>query len=139
MLIEVLFCNVCHSDIQQVDNDWKNTLYPCVTGHEIIGKVTATGNGVTKCKVGDTAGAGCMDACQHCPVEGGEEQFCQGEHGANMTYNGYWKPDASKFNTCGGYSKHIVAKKSFVLQIPEKLILSAAAPILCAGVITYFR
>jgi uncharacterized zinc-type alcohol dehydrogenase-like protein len=137
--IEVLYCGVCHSDIHQVANDWKNTIYPCVPGHEIIGRVAEVGAAVTKFKVGDTVGVGCMiDSCHQCkPCKDGEEQFCQGPHGATMTYNGYWKPDETKFNTFGGFSTHIIANETFVLTIPEKLDISAAAPILCAGVTTY--
>lgn len=80
VLIEVLYCGVCHSDIHQVANDWKNTIYPCVPGHEIIGRVQSTGNAVTKFKQGDIVGVGCMiDSCKHCePCSSGEEQFCQG-------------------------------------------------------------
>src|SRR3978361_474410 len=103
VLIEVLYCGVCHSDIHQVENDWKNTIYPCVPGHEIIGKVKAFGNKVTKFKEGDIVGVGCMiDSCRHCkPCKAGEEQFCQGEHGPTMTYNGYFKADETRFNTFG--------------------------------------
>ena len=139
VLIEVLYCGVCHSDIHQVENDWKNTIYPCVPGHEIIGRVTEAGSGVTKYKTGDIVGVGCMiDSCKQCkPCNDGEEQYCQGPVGPTMTYNGYFKPDDSDFNTFGGYSTHIISKESFVLQIPEGLNIAAAAPILCAGVTTY--
>lgn len=139
VLIEVLFCGVCHSDIHQVNNDWKNTLYPCVPGHEIIGKIIETGPAVTKLKTGDIVGVGCMiDSCQECrQCKNGDEQFCQGPHGMTMTYNGYWKPDATKYNTFGGYSTHIVANQDFILRIPDGLDISATAPILCAGVTTY--
>ncbi len=138
VLIEVLYCGVCHSDVHQVANDWKNTIYPCVPGHEIIGQVAAIGSGVTKFKVGDTVGVGCMiDSCQQCqPCREGEEQFCQGEHGPTMTYNGYWKP-AAKFNTFGGFSTHVVSTEAFVLRIPDALDITKAAPILCAGVTTF--
>lgn len=139
VLIEVLYCGVCHSDVHQVANDWKNTIYPCVPGHEIIGRVTSIGSGVTKFKEGDTVGVGCMiDSCQQCkPCLDGEEQFCQGPVSCTMTYNGYFKPKDESFNTFGGYSTHIVSKEKFVLTIPEQLKLSAAAPILCAGVTTF--
>lgn len=101
ILIDVLYCGVCHSDLHQVNNDWKNTIYPCVPGHEIIGRVAGIGPSVSKFKVGDVVGVGCMvDSCKHCePCLEGEEQFCEGPHGQTMTYNGYWKPDASGFNT----------------------------------------
>jgi uncharacterized zinc-type alcohol dehydrogenase-like protein len=139
VLIEVLYCGVCHSDIHQVCNDWKNTIYPCVPGHEIIGWIAETGSEVDKFKRGDLVGVGCMiDSCQECEsCRDGEEQFCQGPHGPTMTYNGFWKPDENHFNTYGGFSTHIVAKESFVLTIPASLEISAAAPILCAGITTY--
>jgi len=138
ILIDVQYCGVCHSDLHQVNNDWKNTIYPCVPGHEIIGKVMAIGSSVTKFKEGDTVGVGCMiDSCKQCaPCMEGEEQFCEGPHGQTMTYNGYWKPDP-EFNTFGGYATNIVAQEKFVMAIPSNLDLKAAAPILCAGVTTY--
>jgi uncharacterized zinc-type alcohol dehydrogenase-like protein len=139
VLIEVLYCGVCHSDIHQVSNDWKNTVYPCVPGHEIIGKVVGVGSGVQKFKTNDIVGVGCMiDSCQHCEAcQSGEEQFCQGPVGMTMTYNGYWKPDGSDFNTFGGFSTHVVAHENFVLSIPASLDIKAAAPILCAGITTF--
>lgn len=139
VLIEVLYCGVCHSDVHQVNNDWKNTIYPCVPGHEIIGRVAEVGPEVTKFKVGDTVGVGCMiDSCGECKsCKSGDEEFCLGPVGMTMTYNGYWKPDGSGYNTFGGYSTHIVAHEHFVLNIPEKLDIKAAGPILCAGVTTY--
>ncbi|UKT65715.1 NAD(P)-dependent alcohol dehydrogenase [Pedobacter mucosus] len=139
ILIDVLFCGVCHSDIHQVNNDWKNTIYPCVPGHEIVGKIISTGNSVTKFKAGDLVGVGCMiDSCKTCSAcNDGEEQFCEGPVGQTMTYNGYWKPDGTDFNTFGGYSTTLVAQEKFVMNIPEALSPAAAAPILCAGVTTY--
>ena len=139
VLIEVLYCGVCHSDIHQVANDWKNTIYPCVPGHEIIGRIAETGNAVTKFKKDDIVGVGCMiDSCQQCKsCKDGEEQYCLGPVAMTMTYNGYFKPDGSDFNTFGGYSSHIVCNEKFVLAIPEALDIRSAAPILCAGVTTY--
>jgi alcohol dehydrogenase (NADP+) len=141
VLIEVLYCGVCHSDLHQINNDWKNTIYPCVPGHEVIGRVTEIGNAVTKFGVGDIVGVGCMiDSCMQCkPCNHGEEQLCTGPVRMTMTYNGYFKPDPNspEFNTFGGYSTHLVAKEHFVLNIPPELSISAAAPILCAGVTTY--
>lgn len=139
VLIEILYCGVCHSDLHQINNDWKNTIYPCVPGHEIIGKVTEIGSSVSEFKIGQTVGVGCMiDSCRNCEsCKKGEEQYCTGPVGATMTYNGYLKPDGSGFNTFGGYSSHIISNKAFVLRIPESLKASAVAPILCAGVTTY--
>ena len=139
VLIDVLYCGVCHSDVHQVANDWKNTIYPCVPGHEIVGRVTSIGSAVSKFKQGDIVGVGCMiDSCGHCdPCNEGEEQFCEGPVGQTMTYNGYWKPDGADFNTFGGYSSNLVVNEKFVMNIPEGLEISAVAPILCAGVTTY--
>lgn len=139
VLIEILYTGVCHSDLHQVKNDWGNTIYPCVPGHEIVGRVTQAGSAVTKFKTGDLVGVGCMiDSCGTChSCQGGEEQYCEGPVSFTATYNGYMKPDGSGFNTYGGYSDKIVVKESFVLRIPEKLDIKAAAPILCAGVTTY--
>ena len=139
VVVEVLYCGLCHSDIHQVNNDWKNTLYPCVPGHEIVGRVAAIGSNVTKFAEGDLVGVGCMiNSCGNCECcQDGEEQFCLGPVGMTLTYNGYWKPDGSGFNTFGGFSTHVVAKESFVLRVPDSLELSAVAPILCAGITTY--
>ena len=141
VLIEVLYCGVCHSDLHQVNNDWKNTIYPCVPGHEIIGRVTEIGSGVMDYKIGDIVGVGCLiDSCGTCKsCAHDEEQLCTGPVRMTMTYNGYFKPnpDAPEFNTFGGYSTHLVVKEGFVLRIPENLKMSSAAPILCAGVTTY--
>ncbi len=139
VLIEVLYCGVCHSDVHQVANDWNNTIYPCVPGHEIIGKITDVGKAVTRFKEGDIVGVGCMiDSCKQCKsCAQGDEQFCMGTHGMTMTYNGYWKPNDTDFNSYGGFSTHIVANEKFVLNIPDGMDITAAAPILCAGVTTY--
>ncbi|MCC3160861.1 NAD(P)-dependent alcohol dehydrogenase [Hymenobacter sp. 15J16-1T3B] len=137
--IDILYCGVCHSDLHQVHNDWKNTIYPCVPGHEIVGRVIDLGPAVTKFKVGDLVGVGCMiDSCGTCePCQHGEENYCEGPVSWTATYNGYMKPQDESFNTFGGYSTNIVVKESFVLRIPEALDVKAAAPILCAGVTTY--
>ena len=139
VLIEVLYCGVCHSDVHQVENDWKNTLYPCVPGHEIVGKIVEAGALVSKFRQGDIVGVGCMiDSCRKCEqCVKGEEQFCLGPVGPTMTYNGYFKPDDSGFNTFGGYSTHIVVSEDFIIRIPTRMNLKAVAPILCAGVTTY--
>jgi uncharacterized zinc-type alcohol dehydrogenase-like protein len=137
VLIDILYCGVCHSDLHQVANDWDNTVYPCIPGHEIIGRVVATGASATKYKEGDIVGVGCMiDSCGSCPsCSEGLEQYCEGPKGWTATYNGPIKPDGT--NTYGGYSNNIVVKESFVLRIPGALDISRAAPILCAGITTY--
>ncbi len=139
VLIEILYCGVCHSDIHQVHNDWKNTIYPCVPGHEIVGRVVETGPQVTKFKTGSIVGVGCMvDSCGTClSCAQGEENYCLSETGPTMTYNGDFTTDGSGFNTFGGYSTHITVQESFVLDIPETLDMAKVAPILCAGVTTY--
>lgn len=133
--IEIAYCGVCHSDLHTARNEWKNTLYPSVPGHEIVGRVTAVGAQVTKFKVGDLVGVGCMvDSCGHCPsCHEGEEQFC--DNGFTGTYNG---PLFGGENTYGGYSQTIVVKESFVLRISHaESDLAAVAPLLCAGITTY--
>jgi uncharacterized zinc-type alcohol dehydrogenase-like protein len=135
--IDILYCGVCHSDIHQARNEWMNTNYPCVPGHEIVGRVSAVGSSVTRFAVGEVVAVGCMvDSCLHCdPCKEGEEQYCQGPRGCTMTYNGPMKPD--KTNTFGGYSQMVVVKEHFVLKVPTNLEVSAVAPILCAGITTY--
>lgn len=135
--IEILYCGVCHSDLHQVRNEWHNTIYPCLPGHEIIGRVIKVGQSVTKFKEGDLAGVGCLvDSCQQCePCREGEEQYCEGPNGWTGTYNGPAKPDGT--TTFGGYSNTIVVKESFVLKVPETLEIKAIAPLLCAGITTY--
>ncbi|HQW84240.1 MAG TPA: NAD(P)-dependent alcohol dehydrogenase [Ferruginibacter sp.] len=135
VVIEILYCGVCHSDLHTARNEWHNTVYPCVPGHEIVGKVTAVGNHVKKFKVGDLAGVGCLvDSCLECEnCKDGLEQFCM--NGMVGTYNGNEKDGSG--NTYGGYSKSIVVREEFVLHISEKLPLEAVAPLLCAGITTY--
>ena len=137
--IDILYCGVCHSDLHQVKNDWHNTIYPCVPGHEIVGRVIEAGSAVTKFKTGDLVGVGCMiDSCGTCPAcQEKEENYCEGPVSWTATYNGYMKPQNKDFNTFGGYSTNIVVKESFVLRIPESLDAKAVAPILCAGITTY--
>jgi alcohol dehydrogenase (NADP+) len=136
--IEILFCGVCHSDLHQVRNEWQSampTVYPCIPGHEIVGRVTKTGNKVKKFKDGDIVAVGCMvdsdRTCVNCRE--GEEQFCEG--GATFTYNSEDKHLGGV--TYGGYSETIVVDEAFVLQVPARLDLAAAAPLLCAGITTY--
>ena len=132
--IDILYCGVCHSDLHTARNEWHNTLYPSVPGHEIVGKVTAVGSNVSKFKVGDVAGVGCMvDSCRHCAsCNESLEQYC--ESGFTGTYNG---PVFGGENTFGGYSQHIVVDQRFVLRISHTGNLAAVAPLLCAGITTY--
>jgi uncharacterized zinc-type alcohol dehydrogenase-like protein len=146
--IEVLFCGVCHSDIHQVKNEWGNTVYPCMPGHEIVGRVVQAGPAVTKHKVGDLVGVGCMiESCRTCAAcQSGLENYCEGPNSWLATYNGPMIPSAKsptgknmygRDNTFGGYSSTLVVSQDFVLKIPAALKPAAAAPILCAGVTTY--
>lgn len=136
--IEILFCGVCHSDLHYSRDEWHDvmpTVYPCVPGHEIIGRVTEVGSSVTKFKSGDLVGVGCMvDSDHSCPsCQSGLEQFCPNQV---LTYG---SPDKHKTApvTYGGYSDSIVVDEGFVLRIPENLDPAAAAPLLCAGITTY--
>lgn len=133
--IDILYCGVCHSDLHIVRSDWSRTKYPCVPGHEIVGRVIDVGNAVTKFKMDDIVAVGCMvDSCRVCPnCQEGEEQFC--EKGAVMTYNGRDKHTGG--TTYGGYSNNIVVDEAFTLRMPAALDLAAAAPLLCAGITTY--
>ena len=133
--IEILYCGVCHSDLHTARNEWHGTLYPCVPGHEIVGRVTTVGDKVKKIKVGDLAGVGCLvDSCRECDnCKDGLEQFCA--NGMVGTYNGQQKDGSG--NTYGGYSKSIVVHEDFVLHVSDKLPLEAVAPLLCAGITTY--
>ena len=135
--IEITHCGVCHSDVHQCHDDWGNTVWPCVPGHEIVGRVTEVGEGVTAFAEGDVVGVGCMvNSCQTCEAcQAGEEQYCTGPRGATLTYNGPTVPDGT--NTYGGYSTSITVREEFVLEIPEAIDPAEAAPILCAGVTTY--
>jgi alcohol dehydrogenase (NADP+) len=136
--IEILFCGVCHSDLHTVRNEWSafvQTVYPCVPGHEIVGRVVALGSGVKKFKEGDIVAVGCMvDSCRKCPsCLAGEEQYC--ENFPTLTYNSEDKHLGAV--TYGGYSESIVVDQAFVLCVPNKLDPAGAAPLLCAGITTY--
>jgi len=133
--MDILFCGVCHSDLHVVRSDWGPSKYPCVPGHEIVGRVTAVGSAVKKFKVGDIAAVGCMvDSCRVCSnCTEGEEQFC--DKGPVMTYGGVEKHTGGI--TYGGYSSNIVVDEAFTLRVPVNLDLAAAAPLLCAGITTY--
>ena len=135
--IEILFCGICHSDLHQVRNEWKSvapTVYPCVPGHEIVGRVVKVGSAVTKFKAGDIGAVGCLvdsdHTCREC--QAGLEQFCPN---GTLTYNA---PDKHLGGvTYGGYSESIVVDERFVLNVPANLSLAGAAPLLCAGITTY--
>ena len=133
--IDILFCGVCHSDLHQARNDWKGTTYPIVPGHEIVGRVTGVGAGVTKFKAGDLAAVGCMvDSCRTCAsCARGLEQYC--EKTSTQTYN---SPDPQSGGmTYGGYSQRVVVDEAFTLRLSDKLDLAKAAPLVCAGITTY--
>ncbi len=133
--LEILYCGVCHSDLHTVRSEWGPTAYPCVPGHEIVGRVTNVGEHVKKFKAGDLAAVGCMvDSCQQCNnCKQGLEQYC--EQGMTGTYNSRDRVDGS--NTLGGYSNQITVTENFVLHISDKLPLEGVAPLLCAGITTY--
>lgn len=138
VVIEILYCGVCHSDLHTARNDWASwfpTTYPVVPGHEIIGRVTSIGKDVKRFKPGDHVGVGCMvDSCQKCSAcEQGHEQYC--ENIATFTYNHFDRHD--KMPTYGGYSEKIVVSDKFVLKIPDGMDLKGAAPLLCAGITTW--
>jgi alcohol dehydrogenase (NADP+) len=136
--IEVLYCGVCHSDLHQVRNEWQNimpTVYPCVPGHEVVGRVVRAGGAVRKFQEGDLAAVGCLvDSCRTCSAcRDGQEQFCEGP--ATFTYNA---PDKHLGGvTYGGYSDSLVVDEDFVLRVSNRLDPAGAAPLLCAGITTY--
>ncbi|HWU02527.1 MAG TPA: NAD(P)-dependent alcohol dehydrogenase [Novosphingobium sp.] len=135
VVIEILYCGVCHSDLHTARNDWGGTKYPIVTGHEIVGQVVATGPEANRYKVGDKVAVGCfVDSCGHCDqCRHDHENYCR--NGWTGTYNGTDKVDGSV--TQGGYSRHVVVKEHFVLRLPEGLDVAKAAPLLCAGITTW--
>jgi alcohol dehydrogenase (NADP+) len=135
VLIDILYCGVCHSDIHQARDEWGGSIFPMVPGHEIIGKVVDIGTHVSKWKKGDIVGVGCfVDSDRTCAAcRAGEEQLCEG--GMTLTYNGYERD--SKTPTYGGYSTRIIVDENYVLRIPKGIPLERAAPLLCAGITTY--
>jgi alcohol dehydrogenase (NADP+) len=135
VLIDILYCGVCHSDLHMAQNDWGFARYPLVPGHEIVGRVQQVGAQVSKFKVGDLVGVGCMvDSCRHCSAcAQGEEQYC--EQGNTATYAGIDRHDGQL--TFGGYSTGIICSQDFVLRVSEQLDTQAVAPLLCAGITTW--
>ncbi|MBJ7610015.1 MAG: NAD(P)-dependent alcohol dehydrogenase [Candidatus Dormibacteraeota bacterium] len=135
VLIDILFCGVCHSDIHQARDEWGGAVFPMVPGHEIIGRVASIGDEVRRWTVGDTVGVGVfVDSCRECEAcVAGEEQYC--ERGMSPTYNGYARDGTTPNH--GGYSERIVVDESYVLSMPPGITLDAAAPLLCAGITTY--
>jgi alcohol dehydrogenase (NADP+) len=135
IVIDTLYCGVCHSDLHMARNEWGNAIYPMVPGHEIVGRVTAVGSSSKKFKVGDIAAVGVMvDSCRHCaPCTRGEEHFCV--EGATLTYASKDRVDGSI--TMGGYSTNYVVDERFAHTVPANLDLAAVAPLLCAGITTY--
>ena len=133
--IEILYCGICHSDLHAAKNEWHSSVYPIVPGHEIVGRVTNVGNHVTKFKVGDLAGVGCIvDSCRTCEYcKEGLEQFC--EPGNTIVFGSPDKHLGGR--TYGGYAEGIVVDENYVLRMPEKLDPAAAAPLLCGGITTY--
>ena len=135
VVIDILYCGVCHSDIHQVRDEWGGSIFPMVPGHEIVGRISRIGAQVKNFKVGDLAGIGCfVDSCRHCPscLEG-LEQYC--EEGCTQTYNDHERD--KKTPTYGGYSSQIVADEKYTLHISPKLPLEGVAPLLCAGITTW--
>jgi uncharacterized zinc-type alcohol dehydrogenase-like protein len=133
--IQILYCGVCHTDVHHARNDWRGTTYPCVPGHEIVGRVMRVGLRAKKFKEGDFAAVGCMvDSCRECEsCKAGLEQLC--EAGPTFTYN---SPDKKHGGiTYGGYAETIVVDETFALRVPKSLDLAASAPLLCAGITTY--
>lgn len=135
VIIDIEYCGVCHSDLHQARNDWSFSRYPIVPGHEVIGRVKSIGTSVTKFKVGDLVGIGCMvDSCRTCSAcHQGLEQYC--EAGNTQTYGSLDRHDQTP--TYGGYAQTIIASQDFVLKVPENLDTQSIAPILCAGITTW--
>jgi len=135
VVIEIMYCGVCHSDLHQARDEWGGSLYPMVPGHEIVGRVTRVGDKVTRFKVGDLAGVGVLiDSCRKCqPCQQGLENYCV--EGMTGTYNAYERDGKSVAQ--GGYSSQIVTDENYVLHVSSKLDLKAVAPLLCAGITTY--
>jgi uncharacterized zinc-type alcohol dehydrogenase-like protein len=135
VLIEILYCGVCHSDLHQARGEWGQSVFPMVPGHEIVGRVARAGTAVSRYKVGDLVGVGCfVDSCRTCPsCKEGLEQYCDGH--LSFTYNGTERDGVTP--TQGGYSSQIVVDERYCVRVSPNLNLSAVAPLLCAGITTY--
>ncbi|HEY9400129.1 MAG TPA: NAD(P)-dependent alcohol dehydrogenase [Luteimonas sp.] len=135
VLIDILYCGVCHTDIHQARDEWGGSTFPMVPGHEIVGRVSTVGESVTRFQPGDIVGVGCfVDSCRVCPhCQAGEEQFC--DQGMTSTYNSRERDSGAP--TYGGYSTRITVDQGYVLRIPDGIPLERAAPLLCAGITTY--
>jgi alcohol dehydrogenase (NADP+) len=135
VVIKILYCGICHSDVHHVNNDWGGTTYPIVPGHEIIGHVVSVRPDVTRFKPGDHVGVGCMvDSCQNCAAcQQGLEQYC--EEGPTLTFDNLDRHD--QMRTFGGYSEKIIVREKFVLRVPDGLDLKGAGPLLCAGITSW--
>jgi len=143
VLIDILYCGVCHSDIHQARDGWGGSVFPMVPGHEIVGRIAKLGSDVASFKLGDAVGVGCfVDSCRQCPsCEAGEQQYC--DFGMTGTYNSFERNPEDRRRvdksrpTYGGYSTQIVVDAGYLLRIPESIPLDRAAPLLCAGITTY--
>lgn len=135
--LDISHCGVCHSDVHNIENDWGNTDYPTVPGHEIVGKVTKIGSKVEKFKVGDRIGIGCMiDSCGECEMcQNNLENYCQGDLGCTLTYGS--TQEESDVKTYGGYSTNLIVQEKFGITIPDKLDSKYVGPIMCAGITVY--
>lgn len=135
IVIDIQYCGICHTDVHQVNDEWGGSTFPMVPGHEIVGIVTKVGANVSRYKLGDRVGVGCLvDSCRKCgPCKNGLEQYCI--EGPTMTYNGIERDGRTR--TQGGYSNKIVVDENYVLHIPDNLPMDCAAPLLCAGITMY--
>jgi uncharacterized zinc-type alcohol dehydrogenase-like protein len=135
VVIDIQYCGICHTDVHQVNDEWGGSIFPMVPGHEIVGIVTKVGANVSRYKLGDRVGVGCLvDSCRKCgPCKNGLEQYCI--EGPTMTYNGIERDGRTR--TQGGYSNKIVVDENYVLHIPDNLPMDCAAPLLCAGITMY--
>jgi alcohol dehydrogenase (NADP+) len=135
VLIDILYCGVCHSDIHQARDEWGGSIYPMVPGHEIVGRVTAVGREASRFKTGEAVGVGCfVDSCRQCEAcRAGDEQYCA--KGPSFTYNS--REQDGRTPTYGGYSTRITVDEAYVVRVPDGLALAAAAPLLCAGITLY--